>query len=188
MNEEKEVVVRQNKNITESINYAQRIQQAILPPQSEVDKLFNESFIYFKPKDIVSGDFYWINAKNGKSYVAAVDCTGHGVPGAFMSMIGYNILEKILGENAALSPADILTKLSDEITKALRQGSEGVTVKDGMDMSLITIDNHNMEMEFAGAYNPIYLVRNKALTEYKANKVAIGKETTNPVVALPTKK
>lgn len=175
LQKEKEIVEKQNHNIKESINYARRIQEAILPPDNVVQKLLTESFILYKPKDVVSGDFYWMHKQGTKTYVAAVDCTGHGVPGAFMSLIGYNILEKVINENQKLSPSDILGKLSVEIATVLRQDDENATVKDGMDLALCSIDESNMELEFAGAYNPLYLVRKKELTELKGNKVPIGK-------------
>ena len=175
LRKEKEVVEAQNHNIKESISYARRIQEAILPPQNVIEKILPESFILYKPKDVVSGDFYWINEKNNITYVAAVDCTGHGVPGAFMSLIGYNILEKVLNDNDNLAPNEILKGLSTEISRALRQDGEDKTIKDGMDLALIAIDMNKRELEFSGAYNPMYLVRNKELTEYKADKLPIGK-------------
>jgi ligand-binding sensor domain-containing protein/serine phosphatase RsbU (regulator of sigma subunit) len=177
LQKEKEVVEKQNKNITESIGYARRIQDAILPPKQEIDKMLNESFILYEPKDVVSGDFYWMHKKGDKTFVAAVDCTGHGVPGAFMSLIGYNLLEKVVNESDNVTPSDLLNKLSVEITRALRQDGAIDSVKDGMDISICSVDFSKKELDFAGAYNPMYLVRKGELTEYKADKVPIGKGT-----------
>jgi hypothetical protein len=142
LKKEKELVEKQNqeitqknKNITESISYAKRIQEAILPPLDLVKKALPESFILFKPKDIVSGDFYWLHETDEHILFAAVDCTGHGVPGAFMSIIGNNLLDKIVKEMRITTPSDILKTLSKELVKTLRQ-DESAEVKDGMDIAL----------------------------------------------------
>jgi len=165
-----EEIEQKNKDITDSIRYAKRIQNAILPPE---DSLKN-SFILFKPKDIVSGDFYWLTVDGSKQFIAAVDCTGHGVPGAFMSIIGYNSLNKIVKEYGFTNPADILDHLNDEVVNTLQKQAEAGEVKDGMDLSLIVYDMKKNELEFAGAYNPLYLIRNKELIVTKADRFAIG--------------
>jgi ligand-binding sensor domain-containing protein/serine phosphatase RsbU (regulator of sigma subunit) len=159
-----------NKDITDSIQYAKRIQFSILPPEIP----FSETFVLFKPKDIVSGDFYWITQKDEHELIAAVDCTGHGVPGAFMSFIGYTSLNKIVLENGVVTPSEILNQLDDEVVKALHQNDDD-DVKDGMDLSLIKFDNKQRKLEFAGAYNSIYVVRGEELIEHKADRFAIGR-------------
>ncbi len=159
-----------NKDITDSIRYAKRIQNAILPPEN----ILSDSFIFFKPKDIVSGDFYWFNSFGSKIFIAAVDCTGHGVPGAFMSFIGYNSLNKIVNEYHITEPASILDYLNDEIYKTLHIQSRVEEVKDGMDLALIVYDTGKHILEYAGAHNPLYLVRDHQLQEIKADRFSIG--------------
>lgn len=163
-----------NKDIMDSIKYAKRIQNAILPPENS----FAETFILFKPKDIVSGDFYWLAMTETKQVIAAVDCTGHGVPGAFMSIIGYNSLNKIVKEYGFLHPADILDQLNDEVANTLQQQTEEDEVKDGMDIALMIYDSNTKELEFAGAYNPLYMIRDGALKEIKGDRFSIGRTST----------
>jgi serine phosphatase RsbU (regulator of sigma subunit) len=162
------------KDIKDSINYAKRIQQAILPLENEIRKDLPEHFIFFKPRDVVSGDFYWFNKKKDKLYIAACDCTGHGVPGAFMSIIGNSLLNEIAHETEASEPAFILNTLRDKIILALKQRSGDQETKDGMDMVLCCIDKKNKKLSFAGANNPIYVIRDGVLKEYKGNKQPIG--------------
>jgi len=163
-----------NKDITDSIKYAKRIQNAILPPENS----FAETFILFKPKDIVSGDFYWLAMTETKQVLAAVDCTGHGVPGAFMSIIGHNSLNKIVKEYGFLRPADILDQLNDEVANTLQQQTEEDEVKDGMDIALMVFDFTTKELEFAGAYNPLYMIRDGELKEIKGDRFSIGRTST----------
>lgn len=167
---QKEELAQKNKDITDSIRYAKRIQFAILPPKSP----FPETFILFKPKDIVSGDFYWFTEVEGREFIAAVDCTGHGVPGAFMSIIGHNSLNKIVNQYGILEPGKILTELNREVVETLHHTSDEGDVYDGMDLSLITFDRNNMEIKYAGAYNSMYLVRKGELQEVKADRQPIG--------------
>ncbi|MEX2371009.1 MAG: two-component regulator propeller domain-containing protein [Bacteroidales bacterium] len=167
---QKEELAQKNKDITDSIRYAKRIQFAILPPKSP----FPETFILFKPKDIVSGDFYWFTEVDGREFIAAVDCTGHGVPGAFMSIIGHNSLNKIVNQYGILDPGKILSELNREVVETLHHSSDEGDVYDGMDLSLITFDKKKMEIHFAGAYNSMYLVRDGELTETKADRKPIG--------------
>lgn len=162
------------KQVTDSIHYAKRIQDAILPTNSRVTKLLPDSFILFKPKDIVSGDFYWIEQKNNLVYFAAVDCTGHGVPGAFMSLVGYNILRDILKNSPAEKPSEILDRLRDGVMNTLRADESGKQAKDGMDMTLCAINYDTMELQYAAAFNPLYIVRNGELMQHQANKFPIG--------------
>jgi serine phosphatase RsbU (regulator of sigma subunit) len=122
----------------------------------------------------VSGDFYWLNTLENKILLAAVDCTGHGVPGAFMSLLGYNLLEGIVKEHKLSEPAAILNKLSQEVASTLKQNQEGMQVKSGMDIALVSIDLINKEMQYAGAHNPVYCIRNNELLEIKGNKLSIG--------------
>ncbi|HWY34452.1 MAG TPA: SpoIIE family protein phosphatase, partial [Nitrosopumilaceae archaeon] len=172
-NEQLEVLY---KHVTDSIRYAKRIQEAILPPDSIVKQILPQSFVLFKPKDIVSGDFYWMDKKNGKSFVAAVDCTGHGVPGAFMSIVGYNLLKEIVTNTDLMSPAAIMDKMSEGVNKTLHNkvSEDSHQTKDGMDMTMCCIDFEKMELEFAGAFNPLYIVREGELLQYKADKFPIG--------------
>ena len=162
------------KQVTDSIHYAKRIQEAILPPLSLVKSILPESFILYKPKDIVSGDFYWIDKKDEWSYFAAVDCTGHGVPGAFMSIVGYNLLKDILNNTNAITPASIMDKLNDGVANTLHTGSSDRQTKDGMDMTLCALNYKTLELQFSAAFNPLYIIRNNELLQYKADKFPIG--------------
>ncbi|MCK4661802.1 MAG: SpoIIE family protein phosphatase [Bacteroidales bacterium] len=172
--EQKNHISEQNKSITDSIQYASRIQTAVLPPIELVNKLLPQHFILYKPRDIVSGDYYWINQKEGKIITIAADCTGHGVPGAFMSMLGISLLNEIINKQSLKSANEILNELRFNIKKSLRQtGKEGET-KDGMDLALCIIDMDNMKLQFSGANNPLYIVRNNELEQIKGDKMPIG--------------
>jgi serine phosphatase RsbU (regulator of sigma subunit) len=175
-----EIIEEKNKDIRDSINYAQRIQQAILPPFERINKVLDDYFILFKPKDIVSGDFYWhtaVTTTKGTGHeervviMAAVDCTGHGVPGALMSIIGSTVLNQTSSAVSVNTPADALGYLNKEITKTLN------SIKDGMDIALCAINFEKMELQFAGANNPLYIVRHKQFIEVKPDKMAIGADT-----------
>jgi len=183
----KDIIEQKNKDITDSIQYAKRIQQAISPPEKLVQQYLKESFILYKPKDIVSGDFYWIERKDTQIIFAAADCTGHGIPGAFMSIVGSNLLKQAVKEKQLSQPAAILDELNKGVTETLRQrsdanpdGTVGTNdtneegIKDGMDIALCTIDYKKQFLEYAGAYNPLYLVRNDEITEIKADRQPIG--------------
>lgn len=161
------------KHVTDSIRYAKRIQESILPPESVMQKLLPESFVFYKPKDIVSGDFYWISEKDNKVIFSAIDCTGHGVPGAFMSLVGYNLLKEIIDNMTELRPAKILDQLSEGVRSTLHQFDKS-SAKDGMDIALCIVDMAKMELQFAGAFNPLYLIRNNNMQEIKADKLLIG--------------
>ncbi len=163
------------KQVTDSIHYAKRIQEAILPPNNLVKQYLPQSFVLYKPKDIVSGDFYWIDKKNNWSYFAAVDCTGHGVPGAFMSIVGHNLLKEILNNsNDYISPAQIMDKMNAGVANTLHTSTSGQQTKDGMDMTLCAINYDTLELQFSAAFNPLYLVRGNELTAYKADKFPVG--------------
>ena len=167
-----ELLAEKNKDITDSIRYAKRIQTAVFP----MNIPFAETFIVFRPKDIVSGDFFWMLQAENKDFIAAVDCTGHGVPGAFMSLIGHNLLTKIVREYKIYKPSDILYRLNEELNRTLQQHGDE-TVKDGMDMALICFDPKTGTLEMAGAYNPMYHISNGTLNEVKADRMAIGRNT-----------
>jgi serine phosphatase RsbU (regulator of sigma subunit)/Tfp pilus assembly protein PilF len=171
-NQNKEIQ-QKNTLITDSIDYAKTIQEAVLPTTAKIHSLFPKSFILNKPKSIVSGDFYWVSQTGDQLVCAVADCTGHGVPGAFMSLLGYNMLENEIKKDALIEPASILDHLNEQTIKSLSK-EEGQVVKHGMDMSLISIDTKSNLLQYAGAHNSVYIVRNKQLTELKADKKAIG--------------
>ena len=163
------------KSITDSLIYAQRIQQARLPSEEYFRNHFPFSFIFFKPKDIVSGDFYWIGEKRERIFVVAADCTGHGVSGALMSMIGMEIIEKAIVEDIIDTPSGILAALNVGLEKTFsREKNIGTIIRDGMDLGLCIIDKHNRKIFYSGAFFPIYLVRNKSLTQINGDKIIIG--------------
>lgn len=167
-------ITQQKKEITDSINYAKRIQESILPPAETWSRLLPDSFIFYRPKDIVSGDFYWIEQKNDHICFAAVDCTGHGVPGALMSVVGFNLLTQAVNEVNLVRPGDILKHLDAGVTKTLRQSEDGKGVKDGMDLSLCSLNTKTLELQYAGAFNSLYRVSDGILSEIKADKFPIG--------------
>ena len=187
-----EKIQSQNKNIMQSINYAQRIQEAMMPKQETMQILFKDSFIFFKPRDIVSGDFYWFkevvpkekgvenigaqlassaDIEHEKYVVAAVDCTGHGVPGAFMSMLGFNLLNDIVGRGV-IEPNEILSNLHQGIRTSLNQ--EATQNRDGMDMALCVIDPKEKTLEYAGAQNPLIYIQDGKLYRIRGNKYPVG--------------
>jgi serine phosphatase RsbU (regulator of sigma subunit) len=168
-------------NIQASINYAKRIQTAILPPISLIRKHLPDSFVFFRPRDIVSGDFYWFSeTKDGGIIIAAADCTGHGVPGAFMSMIGDSLFNHAVLDKQIYAPDLILAELDKGIRQALRKGEE--YAKDGMDLSVCYIPKEQNYVLFAGAMNPICYVQNNTLNEIKADKRAVGGDYTENYV------
>jgi len=162
------------KDVTDSIRYAKRLQDSILPQDSYIDRILPNSFVLFKPKDIVSGDFYWFSQVKNKVVFTAVDCTGHGVPGAFMSLIGANALNQIVNGDKHDNPAKILNELNRLSSDALNKSEEGESVRDGMDVALCSIDIKKNILEYAGANNPLYLIRDGELTQTKADKHAIA--------------
>jgi len=169
-------IEHKNKDITDSILYAKRIQEALLPTENALNNDYFEYFIYFKPKDIVSGDFYFLKKIERSNVIvaAAVDCTGHGVPGAFMSMLGISFLNEIISKPEVTHSDIVLNRLRESIIESLNQsGREGET-KDGMDINLIAYEYLNHKLEFSGANNPLYLIRNGELIEYKGDKMPVG--------------
>lgn len=180
--EQKNEIAEKSESINSSIRYASRIQDAVLPSHSYMQKILPDFFVLNKPKDIVSGDFYWVGQKGNKLIVVAADSTGHGVPGAFMSMLGIMLLNEIVNKNECKSAGDILTELREKIKSSLKQTGERYEQKDGFDMALSLIDLEEKKIQFAGAYNPLYLIRKEKLTEIKADKMPVGiyvKETEN---------
>ena len=178
-----------NTLITDSIRYAESIQNAILPDKEFMKKEMPEHFVLFKPKDIVSGDFYWVKKIRNFLIIAAVDCTGHGVPGAFMSMLGTSFLNETVSKAKFDKANEILERLRKMVKISLKQTGKDIEQRDGMDMALCILDLDNKEMQYAGAYNPLYLIRNGELIEYKADRQPIGfhyveKEFTNHVIRL----
>jgi len=161
-------------DVTDSIRYAKRLQDSILPPENIMKKWFPLSFVLFKPKDIVSGDFYWMHKIGNKHLFAAVDCTGHGVPGAFMSLVGANGLNGAIKEHKLNDPGMILDDLNAYSHESLNKEGDENAVRDGMDISLCAIDYKNMQLDYAGAYNPLYIIRNGEILITKGDKFAIG--------------
>ena len=190
INQQRHEIDEKNKDISDSIEYSKRIQQSIFIEKEKLKEYAPDSFIFFKPRDVVSGDFYWftnydikenLHSTNGYSYkagtnllvVAAVDCTGHGVPGAFMSIIGNTLLNQTLNNLTVDSAALALDYVNSELKKSLNKNSNETPLRDGMDVALCCIDIKGMRLEYAGANNPIYIVRNKELIEFKADKQPI---------------
>jgi serine phosphatase RsbU (regulator of sigma subunit) len=174
LEKQKQEIHQKNIFITDSIDYAKTIQEAILPDTDKLNAFFPQHFILYKPKDIVSGDFYWIGKKDDQLICAVADCTGHGVPGAFMSLLGHNILENVIQQETSIDPGSILTALNKEIVNRFSKGKEQETVKHGMDIALISMNLATQQLQYAGARNSLYLIRNKVLTEMKADKRSTG--------------
>lgn len=172
---QKIIVEEKNRDITDSINYAKRIQSAILSPRDEIASKLADSFILYKPKDIVSGDFYYLEEKGDKVIIAVADCTGHGVPGAFMSLVGNNILDRVIKEKGITDPAEILKQLNEGVKASLHQASETSDSRDGMDIALCSFNRHTGELDYSGAMRNLYVVRkNGELEEIKSDKSSIG--------------
>jgi PAS domain S-box-containing protein len=166
-------ILLKNIELTDSIAYARHIQEAILPLKKEIEIAFPQSFVFFRPKEIVSGDFYWYNTKGNKHYMAAVDCTGHGVPGALISILGYNSLNQAINEHGMVHPSDILNYLNKSVGSVFNH-SERSTVRDGMDISLCCVDYTTMTLEYAGAFNPLYYFSKGVFKKIKGNRFPIG--------------
>jgi serine phosphatase RsbU (regulator of sigma subunit) len=166
-------VVELYKNVTDSIRYAKRLQESILPPEKRIKELMPDSFVLYRPKDIVSGDFYWLEKVGEKVVFAAVDCTGHGVPGAFMSLVGHNGLNQAIKEHGLTKPSEVLHDLNRIAFETLHKDRDQF-VRDGMDMALCSLDPQRMILEYAGANCPLYLVRNGEVIQYTPDKMPIG--------------
>ncbi len=172
LHEQNVVMEKKNQGITSSINYAKRIQQAMLPSLEEIETIFPNSFVFFQPKDIVSGDFYYFKKIEQKIIIGAIDCTGHGVPGAFMSLIGNDLLNEIVKSKSVTKASHILDKLDEGITKVLRQTD--THIRDGMDAAFCVYDSENHTMEYAGARNPLVYIENEELKTIKADRQSVG--------------
>ena len=172
--EKNDLITFQKQQITDSIKYASKIQKAVLPPKEIVTQIIPRHFILNKPRDIVSGDYYWTTQRGNESIIAVADCTGHGVPGAFMSMLGIAFLNEIVNKNSSANSHEILAQLRAHVMKSLHQTGKEDESKDGMDIALCIVDMQKKELQFSGAHNPLYLIRNNELTEIKADKMPIG--------------
>ncbi|TAF65709.1 MAG: hypothetical protein EAZ55_08065 [Cytophagales bacterium] len=177
INVQRDEIAHKNQALTESINYAKNIQQAVLPRNDTIKQLLGEYFIFYQPKDIVSGDFYYCVEKGGKIILAAVDCTGHGVPGAFMSLIGNDLLNDIVFNQNIVEPHQILEALRQGIRLILRQ--KETNNRDGMDLALVVIDKMQKTISYAGAKNPFIYISNNEIIHIKADKYHIGGEQKN---------
>jgi serine phosphatase RsbU (regulator of sigma subunit) len=171
---QKEHIEKQNKEIKYSFDYAKKIQNTVLPTHEVFDQLFGEHFIFFKPKDIVSGDFYWISQSDQQIVLTAADCTGHGVPGSLMSMLGITMLHEIVNEKNIMHSEEILDQLRMSIARTLKQEGRIGEQKDGIDMALMIYDTLTRKLEFSGANSPLYVVRNGEMLEYKGNNMPVA--------------
>ncbi len=174
INTQNEILTKQKKEITDSIIYAALIQKAILPSSEIISEHFSEHFILYRPCNIVSGDFYWFRQIKNLLFVVAADCTGHGVPGAFMSMLGISLLNDIVTRSNVNHPHETLNELRKRIKRSLHQTGKSGERQDGMDIAFCMIDLDTNTVEYSGAYNPFYLVRNNELLEFKGNRMPIG--------------
>ena len=173
VSKQKEELAVKNKNITDSIYYAKRIQDALMPSDKLIRRMLPSSFVYLKPRDIVSGDFYWITERDHKVYLAAVDCTGHGVPGAIMSILGFELFRNTFAKMKEDNPASFLTALNEEFTRFLSD-EQNYNLRDGMDVSLCIFDMQNKILQFAGAINSLYIIRDNKIKEFKADRFSVS--------------
>ncbi|MCK7528799.1 MAG: SpoIIE family protein phosphatase [Ignavibacteriales bacterium] len=173
--DQKELLEVKNRDITDSINYAQRIQQSILPSVTTINKYFSGAFVYYQPRDIVSGDFYWYDRINeNKFMIVCADSTGHGVPGAFMSMIGTTLIKDICLRSDVKSPSEVLEKLDKELQATLNQNIDAERANDGMDIIVCEIDINTHYMRFASAMRPLIIYKSKKLQYVNGNRSSIG--------------
>lgn len=178
INEQSKRVITLYKDLRDSIEYAKRLQDSILPTQEQLKKAFPSSFVLYQPKDIVSGDFYWISTKGSKVYVASIDCTGHGVPGAFMSLIGHNSLNIALEEADSNDPGSVLSHLNVLATNSLNRNKGNTTVRDGMDAALCIWDKVDNTVSFAGAMRPLVYYKDGEMGRLKGDRVSVGGQDT----------
>ncbi|MFN5795688.1 MAG: PP2C family protein-serine/threonine phosphatase [Bacteroidota bacterium] len=171
---QRNVIFHKNKEIVDSINYALKIQSALLPGEDEMIETLGDIYVYFKPKDIVSGDFYWYYETNEYYFYATADCTGHGVPGGFMSMLGISLLNEIVRDKKIEEPCDILDLLSAKIVSDLKQTEEKNASKDGMDISFCRLNKQKTELTYAGANNDLWLVRNNQIQVFESDRQPVG--------------
>jgi sigma-B regulation protein RsbU (phosphoserine phosphatase) len=167
-------IEQQRMNITDSIQYASRIQKALMLPSEELEKILPSHFILNKPKDIVSGDYYWVSQKNNRLIIAVADCTGHGVPGAFMSIMGINFLNEIVNQSDTITASEILNELRSHLIKSLGQTGHRDETKDGMEMALCVVDSDNKQILFSGAFRPMYLISKGELKVINGDRMPIG--------------
>jgi len=168
------VVREQNKQLLSSIRYAQRIQRAVLPEAEQLQQLVPDSFILFRPRDIVSGDLYWFTERHGKTVVAAADCTGHGVPGALLSLIGASLFQEMVMEKGLTGPGAILDGARTGMIHALSKQDGSCDSRDGMNAGVLVLDRNSGMVEYAGGFSPLYMVRDGELSEYKGDRMPIG--------------
>lgn len=182
---QKDIIEEKNHEITDSITYASRIQQGVIPDDQEMKQLFPQHFVFFKPRDIVSGDFYWANRvpNSHKAVIAVADCTGHGVPGAFMSLVGNTLLNQTLSNPAITNPAQALDDINQQLPKTIKSKSSTGTIKDGMEIAMCEFDTQAMTLHFSGANSNIYLVRNGLIQIYKGDKQPIGESASGNVIS-----
>ncbi len=171
---QRDKISKQNTQINDSILYARKIQKAVLQSSDALEQMVSDAFVMLMPRDIVSGDFYWLGKSGSKNIIAAADCTGHGVPGAFMSLLGSLLLDEIVNKENINQPAEILDNLRDKVKHSLKQTGRDDEAKDGIDIALISIDTKDNTLEFAGAYNPVFIYRNKEIEVIKGDRMPIG--------------
>lgn len=174
LSKQKAIIEEQNKDILASIRYAKRLQEAMRPEPAFLNSILPQSFFFLKPRDIVSGDFYFIEESNGKTIIAAADCTGHGVPGAFLTFIGNYALRLALDAVGSDDPSKLLDRMNAEVKKALGQNREANELNDGMEVGLCVFDHRNSTLQYAGAGCPLYLIRNGKFEEVKPAKCTVG--------------
>jgi len=172
--QQRDEIDKQRKELTESIKYASYIQNALLTSEKNIKKVLPEHFVIFIPRDIVSGDFYWVSKKKSELIISVADCTGHGVPGAFMSILGITLLSEIVNRGGYTSAGNILNQLRESVMKALNQTGQENEQKDGIDMALCIINLETNQMEFSGAFNPVYVIKKNRLIEMRGDKMPIG--------------
>jgi serine phosphatase RsbU (regulator of sigma subunit) len=177
---QKNIIEEKNKDITGSIRYAQRIQNAILPSEEKIREIFPQSFVLFRPKDIVSGDFYWFERSGEYKLFSVADCTGHGVPGAMLSVVGHNILNKAVHDNKIVMPDQLLRNLSENISKMLRQKQNDKNIQDGMDIAICSYHEREKTLYYSGSFNSLYKVSKGNLAEIKSDKIFIGNYDQQP--------
>lgn len=180
-------LLEKNKEITDSIRYASRIQKAILPQDNEIKRMVPQAFIFFKPKDIVSGDFYFLEDDGRYLYIAVADCTGHGVPGAFMSIVGYNLIKHAIYEHKKSDPASIIDQVNKDLALTLRQHDMEMSIRDGMDLALLRWEKSTGKIDYAAANHVIYTIHNGEITVYKGNNQPVGAFLTDKMKPFETK-
>jgi serine phosphatase RsbU (regulator of sigma subunit) len=166
--------MRQEREINESMKYASYIQQALFPSESIINRLIPDHFIFYQPREAVSGDFYFVSGRNDKIVIAVGDCTGHGIPGAFMSILGITFLNEIISHGTYSGAGSVLNQMRERVMEALCQTGNDYEQKDGIDLALCLIDPVNSKLEYAGAFNPVYIVRDQNLIEISGDKMPVG--------------